>query len=221
MGNTSSTSLSHYESSGVSLKETGVISFDTLRLLYQQKKEQRHVLNDEVRVALHTLAVANQQYLSAMIEEATNTIEKLPAIDMKTFMSLLSEVLDRMEMELQDKVLAVYKVIQQETNAEAIKQKGITVGTRLTFDGPLDTLVTRKSLDRIRLHLAWLRELANIVINCTSTSRAGGMLTTYEIQFANFKDSNDLLMDRALQSLTPLPMVTAIVEWVEATKGML
>ena len=35
--------------------------------------------------------------------------------------------------------------------------------------------------------MAWLRELANIVIDCTSTSRAGGMLTTYEIQFANLK----------------------------------
>ena len=144
MDNTSSTSLSNYESSRVSLKETGIVSFDTLRLLHQQGKEQRHVPNDEVRVALHTLAVANQQYLSTMIDEATNTIKKLPAIDMKTFMSLLSEVLDRMEMELRDKVLDVYKVIQQDAKAEAIKQKGITVGTRLTFDGPLDTLVTRK-----------------------------------------------------------------------------
>lgn len=47
------------------------------------------------------------------------------------------------------------------------------------------------------------------------------MLMTYELQFANLKNFNDLLMDRALQSLTPVPMITAIVEWAEMTKGML
>ena len=215
--NSSSVSLSHYESVEESPKRTGIVSFDTLRLLYQQKKRQVPPdYTEDARIALYNLATREQQYLSVLIEEVAKMIEKLPAVNMKTFMFNFTDITNHLEVNLRDKVLDVYKTTQQYAKAIEIEQKGVKAGIQWTFNGDpesLETMVNHKFLDRIRLQLAWFRELSNVVISCTSTNREGGALATYEIQFANLQNLNEVLMDRALHSLTPVPGVKAIVEW--------
>lgn len=210
-------SLSHYESGGEFPKKTGIVSFDTLRHLYRQKERQVPPdYTEDARIALYKLATREQMYLSVLIDEATKMTEKLPAVDMKHFMSLFTDVTDNMEMDFRGLVLDVYKTTQQYEKGIEIERKGIPTGICFTFNGApehLESMVNHKFLDRIRLQLAWFRELSNVVISCTSTSRGGGALTTYEIQFANLRNLNEVLMNRALQSLTPVPGVKAIVEW--------
>ena len=84
--------------------------------------------------------------------------------------------------------------------------------------------INSKSIDMMRLNLAWLRELATLVINCTDASDMSSpdaILTRYVYAFDNAEATKKQLMDRALASLSPVPSVEAITEWADHAKKML
>lgn len=211
-------------------KETGVISFDTLRYLHHEEirtKGWRHSdmmeqeYTEDIRKALHELALDEKAHSTSLIEEVERQQWKLSNVDAKEFASILTQIMDRIEMNLKKKILEVYTLTHQVAKAEAIKSRGVVAGSHLEFEDPT---INSKSIDMMRLNLAWLRELATLVINCTDASDMSSpdaILTRYVYAFDNAEATKKQLMDRALASLSPVPSVEAITEWADHAKKML
>ena len=92
-------------------KETGVISFDTLRYLHHEEirtKGWRHSdmmeqeYTEDIRKALHELALDEKAHSTSLIEEVERQQWKLSNVDAKEFASILTQIMDRMEMNLQE-----------------------------------------------------------------------------------------------------------------------
>lgn len=211
-------------------KETGVISFDTLRYLHHEEvrsKVWRHSdmmeqeYTEDLRKVLHELALGEKACSTSLIDEVEREQWKLSNLDMREFASTLTQIMDRMELNLQKKVLEVYTLTGQVAKAEAIKSKGVVAKSHLEFKNPT---INSTSIDMMRLNLALLRELATLVINCTEisiTESPHAIITRYAYAFDNAEATKKQLMDRALASLSPVPSVEAITEWSNYAKKTL
>lgn len=196
-------------------KETGLISFDTLRYLHHVKKS----VSVETCQALFDLALSERYYLTRLIDQVSSQPLIESHVKVKAFVDALTQIMDRLEIYLLKKVLQVYILTHQDNKVEAIKNKRLVVRSRIGFIGDPESFVNPKFLDRLRLHSAWLRELANITIKCTSVNT--DLLINYEQEFANMEIAQEQVINRALASLSPPPGEEAIIEWTAHSKQLL
>ena len=199
----------------ITLRETGLISFDTLRHLNAKKQYYFGAEEGAIRKALLGLAISERDYLTKLIQEANDELDKLPAVPVKTFVSYFTQTMNTHEIDLQEKVLEVYTLTQQDAKATSIKNGKRIVRTRVTFNGNPEMTVNRQFVDRLRLHSAWLRELANVVIKCVSNT-SDDLIVNYDREFSRGK-----VIDRALSSLSPAPGIRTIREWSTDAQKML
>ena len=219
MGNASSPPSSPFES-------TGVISFDTLRYLAMTESSQEYrrpnlgkrFPTPDAWEAVSKLALAEREHLSKLIREAEYHQRNLPNVNPKAFATSFSRIIERMEMALREEILNVYVATDQVVHADSFRKKVWSFKTIFRVRGDPDFIVTHLNifLDRMRLYLAWLRELANMTLEYTNINTIDryDSLNLFRLSFADANIVKRQLMDRALKSLSPVPCVEALTEWM-------